>query len=166
MRRGELPPLTWDDVHVDNGVTFLNISKELLRSNRIVHHTKTYKDRDVPLSLFPKALDVLKRVELLHKQMNLDSKFIFWANTENGCITYDTVANFHNRMLRKLNIPTSRECMKGTHAYRRTVVNELRNKGANPQTVANILGQSVQVQESNYYTGGYDLEELKSIANG
>lgn len=163
LRRGELPLLMWENVKEKNGYTYLEISRELLRDNTIVNHTKTHKDRMIPLD--KKAINLIERLKFQHKRLKLNSIYLFPAKNDNGCITYDTVTGFYYRMLKKLSIPTNRDCMKGTHSFRRNVETDMRNRGINPQTTANFLGHSIQVAETHYYINGYNGEELKKVVN-
>ena len=163
LRRGELSPLTWDDVIVQDNVVYLSITKQLKEDNSIVNRTKTNKDRVVPLT--SNAREVLHKLEFLHREYYPNSKYLFPTNKALGCIVYSAVYGFHKIACRNLGIPISKDYIKGTHAFRRTIATEFRNKGVNPQAVSNYLGHNKMTEDLNYYVGGYDNEVAHMIAN-
>lgn len=168
MRRGEIPPLCWQDVHDD----YLSIHQEMLtvfdpdkkkkKQYIIVGHTKTNRARQFPVT--EELRDYFERLKSAHHAGGYDSKFLFPSKKNaNGCITNETVYNFYYRMCKKLQIPTSKDITKGTHAFRRTRITEITNmSGGNLLMASLLLGNSPNVALSNYYTG-INLEEAKRV---
>lgn len=98
--------------------------------------------------------DILKRLKDVHDRYYPDSDFLFPAKTEEGCITNNTVYGFYRRMCKKLNIPISRDLIKGTHAFRRTQITAaVNNSGGNLVMAAELFGNSPEVIRKNYFTG-------------
>jgi integrase len=166
LRRGEIPPLTRDDVTND----YVYIHRELLTAKKtddtpehfvIVNHTKTDRDRYYPMTsalqeFFSRLYDVLDR-------FYPSSSFLFPANNENGCITNNTVYNFYRRTLSNLNIQTKDGIIIGTHSFRRNAITKAVNaSGGNIELVSRIYGNSPEVIRKNYFTG-IDLVNAREI---
>lgn len=167
LRRGEVPPLMWSDVKED----CILISKEQItvkKSDRnekeyfcIVHHSKTYKDRKYPLTSDLQAF--LDRLRAVHEKYGIKSPYLFPADSETGVITNNTVYEFYRRMCRALEIPISRDTVKGTHSFRRNAITKAVNSsGGNVLLASQLFGNSPEVAEANYYTG-LDMAEAKEI---
>lgn len=164
LRRGELTPIRWNDLIYDkSGIVYLNINKRMADDNTVVNRTKTNKDRLIPLT--EKAKELIDRLVFQHKKFYPDSKYLFPTNERNGMLSYYSVYSFHETACRNLNIPISRDFIKGTHAFRRSVATDLRNKGINPQAVSNYLGHNRMTEDLNYYVGGFDTNVAQQIAN-
>lgn len=168
LRRGEVPPLRWSDVH-DSHILIcreqLTVKKteNIPEHFEIVGHTKTYKNRRFPIT--DELEDFLKRLKAIHEKYYPDSEFLFPAKTENGCITNNCVYNYFRRICRKENIRISKEAIKGTHAFRRTRITEAINKsGGNIVMASELFGNSPEVAKKYYYTG-IDLDEARNILN-
>lgn len=118
--------------------------------------TKTGKSRTIPLtecvrSLLDTVLQIQRRTRL--------SVFIFPADTETGCITNATVPGFYYRLCRKKHIYVSRDLIRGTHAFRRTLETKVRNAAG--VDVANaILGHTTRVADDHYYLGA-DMDDKR-----
>ena len=83
-RRGELPPLTWNDVDKDGvRITQSQISHE--NDFYIVGHTKNYRKRKFPMTA--DLQNLLERIKEMHDKYYLNSNFLFPADTKNGTIT-------------------------------------------------------------------------------
>lgn len=168
MRRGEIPPLLWSDVDYTHGYIFIHQEQITVKgqkgdSNKIVSYTKNGKSRAYPLG--DAELEFLERLKHVHDLYYPDSPFLFPADSVNGCITNDTVYQFHRRMLRKLNIPISREYIRGTHAFRRTQIsNAMRVSNGNVDMVASMYGNSPQTIRQHYYVDT-DLEGKRALIN-
>lgn len=171
LRRGEVPTLSEKDIRTreigDIKITSIKVNKELLRSNHIDPTTKTGKDREVILT--QTALNIIEAVRFQKARKGWKTDNLFpaekTATNQSGVISYDAVADFYNRMCRKLGIDTDKDLMKGTHAFRRTVETNLRNNGINAQATGEYLGHDARVGDKHYYGGGYAEEEMKKIAN-
>lgn len=92
LRRGEIPPLLWSDLTFNA----LRIHREQLTVKKdgdipehfaIVEHTKTYVNREYPLT--DDLKDFLERLQSAHERLPSDKKspFLFPAESKNGCIT-------------------------------------------------------------------------------
>ena len=168
-RRGEIPPLTWDDIR--NGCIFVH--KELLMQKKfegqkeqfvVVDHTKTNKDRNFPIT--NDLADLLERLQKVHDTYYEDSKYLFPADNENGCITTLIVYQLYKRICDKLGLKISKEAIKGTHSFRRNAITTLVNRsGGNLIMAAKIYGNSPEVIENNYFTQT-DLDRARSLING
>ena len=156
-RRGEIPPLDWASITDD----YILIAKEQLTVKRnggnvkehcvIVNHTKTYKDRKFPRT--DAINDFLERLEQVHKKYYPNSEYLFPADNENGIITNNTAYNFYRRMLKKLGIEVSAECIKGTHSFRRNAITDVVNAtNGNIIMASQLFGNSPEVAKKNYYT--------------
>lgn len=168
LRRGEIPPLRWSDVHED----YVLICREQLTVKKtgdipehfeLVSHTKTYKDRKYPIT--DELEEFLKRLNKVHQKYYPDSQFLFPAKTDNGCITNNCTYNYFRRICRKEHIKICKEVIKGTHAFRRTRITETINKsGGNIVLASELFGNSPEVARKYYYTG-IDMEQAKKILN-
>lgn len=169
LRRGEIPPLRWSDVHEN----YILISREQLTVKKtatvpehfeIVSHTKTYKNRKFPIT--DELADFLERLKKMHDKYYPDSEFLFPAKSDNGCITNNCMYNYFRRICRKENIKICREVIRGTHAFRRTRISEVINQSnGNIILASELFGNSPEVAKKYYYTG-IDLEQAKKILNG
>lgn len=166
FRRGEIPPLKWSDI---DGC--LNVTKEMIEQKTsvntdkpryaIVSHTKTHKNRKYPLTR--ELMEFLDRLRTAHEENGWDSEFLFPMDNECGCITVKSIYSFYYRMCKNLGIATSKDFIKGTHAFRRTRITEVTNKsGGNIILASQLFGNSPQVAKRHYYTG-LDLEEAKRV---
>lgn len=158
LRRGEIPPLCWDDIKA----SYISISKEQISVKRnggkekehfvVVNHTKTYSDRKFPIT--NTLDDFLMRLRQVHENYYPASKYLFPADNENGIITNNTVYNFYRRMCKKLGIEINREIIKGTHSFRRNAITDVVNAtGGNIILASELFGNSPEVAKRNYFTG-------------
>lgn len=146
-RRGEIPPLTYDDVK--DG--YILIHREMI-GNKIVNHTKNYKDRK-----FPITDDI--QVLLNKLRNNFDSEYLFPG------LKYWTVYSFYERMCKKLEIELSSECIKGPHSFRRNGITTVTNRSnGNFNLACELFGNTPEVAKGHYYTG-IDIEEARRILN-
>lgn len=166
-RRGEIPPLQWADV--SNGT--ISIWREQITINKsrynkkaydaIVEHTKTYKDRDFPIT--NEIAEFLRRLQRAQEEYNLGDKWLFPFKTENGCIRNQIIYKTYKKICDELGIERSRECIKGTHSFRRNAITNAVNKsGGNIFLVAQLYGNSPEVAERNYFTG-LDMDMARNI---
>jgi integrase len=170
MRRGEVAPLRWDSIdrvrlciHVDSEQITVKGESGCENSNKIVPYTKNGTERDYPLADL--ELEFLERLWKVHELYYPDSPYLFPAKNKNGRITNDTVYQFHRRMLQKLRIPVSRECMRGTHAFRRTRISEAAAaSNGDLQMVALLYGNSPETIRSHYLVDN-DLERKRQVLN-
>ena len=155
FRRGEIPPLRWEDVTED----YIWIHREQLLMKEggaeiIVNHTKTWKDRYFPVTKEIRSfLDKLKEI----------SKGEYLFPHKNGCITNQSIYTRHYNMCLALKIPVLKDTIRGTHAFRRNAITEVINKSnGNVYLAAKLFGNSHNVIDAHYYLG-VDLKGAKEI---
>ncbi|MCR5331001.1 MAG: site-specific integrase [Lachnospiraceae bacterium] len=169
-RRGEIPVLEWNDIHLDEEIPYIHISKEQLTAKKsedtpkesfvITDHTKTHKDRRFPVT--DEIRVFLVRLKGVHEEYGLKSRYLFPADNENGIITNNAVYNLYRRICDKLSIPISRDRMRGPHSFRRNGITDFVNSGGNLLMASKLYGNTPQVAENNYYAG-LDLKNAADI---
>lgn len=157
LRRGEIPPLTAFDIRDD----YVSISKEQITvkndgTNKehcvIVNHTKNGRDRKFPISA--DLREFLIRFNSMHRHYYAGSEFLFPADSDTGVITNSVVYNFYYRMCHNLGITVSRDCIKGTHSFRRNAITDVVNfTNGNIILASQIFGNSPLVAQKNYFSG-------------
>lgn len=166
MRRGELPPLKWSDITEK----YIFIHQQQLTVKKldgvpehfeIVSHTKNYKNRKYPIT--DEVLELIGRLKTVHEKYYSKSEFVFPANSENGCITNNTIYDYYRRVCKKLDITVDKNVIKGTHAFRRTKITQvINNSNGNVILASQLFGNSPEVAKKNYYTG-LNLELAKEV---
>ena len=148
LRRGEVPPLEWEDVKK----THIVISKELVGSRKpytLKHSTKTGKDRAFPIT--DMLMDFLKRLHDHDKEYYPGSKFLFPdENEETGFITPNLTYRAHTTACKKLNITIDSYYRKGIHAFRRNHETAFLENGGTLDMAGKVYGNSARVINSNY----------------
>lgn len=168
MRRGELPPLRWNDI----GDRFIEIHQEQITiaaengtpaSYKIVNHTKTHEDRLFPIT--NDISDLLTRLKYVHDRFYPDSEFLFPANTENGCISNNAVYHFYRKVKNQLGFKQDIGVIIGTHSFRRNAIsNTINASNGNIVMTANLYGNSPEVIRKHYFLG-IDLDKATQILN-
>lgn len=165
LRRGEVAPLQKSDIHD----RFIVINKEQItvkkseniihERDKIVHHTKTHQDR-----LFPITSTIQ---EFLDQYLPIVDEYdvLFPANTESGVISNRSIYKLYQRICRRLGIQISRECIRGTHSFRRNQITKVANETGDMMLTAQMFGNSPITIQKNYYTG-YDLEKGRLALEG
>ncbi len=127
LRRGEVAPLQWTDIED----TRIHISKEQLSIKGteeciIVSHTKTYVDREFPIT--DDVSEFLSRLRAVHDTYYSDSPYLFpdYSN-KNGVINNNVVYHLYSRMCKVLGIKISKEYTKGPHSFRRNGITKVCN---------------------------------------
>lgn len=160
LRRGEIPPLTWDDV----SDTQICISKEQLTSGNdfiVVSHTKNYKNRYFPITNDLK--DFLERLKAMQDKYYPNSKYLFPANNKNGIITNRAVYFVYQGICQTLNIEKKEGIIMGPHSFRRNAITDVVNAtNGNIIMASSLFGNTPDVAKQNYYTGA-NLEKAKEI---
>ena len=166
LRRGEVPPLRWSDVH--DG--FIDICREQItvkesadkpEEDHIVSHTKTWKDRHFPVT--QEITRFLEQLRDIHRQFGYESEYLFPAGTKNGVISNNTVYNFYRRMCERLDIPIRRDRIRGPHGFRRNAITDFTNRtNGNMELASRIYGNTPDVASRNYYTG-VDMDAVRGI---
>ena len=168
MRRGEIPPLLWEDVDFKAGTIYIHreqISQQSKRADaeQICNYTKNGKARLYPIADL--EMEFLERLKAVHDKYYPDSPFLFPADSRNGCITNNMVYQFFRRMCTKLGITISKDCIRGTHAFRRNAITEVINKSnGNVVLTAQMFGNSPETIRNHYYVGE-DIEKKREILN-
>lgn len=88
---------------------------------------------------------------------------MFPGSTKYGCINNNVVGDYYSRVCNKLNIPRSKEFIKGPHSFRRNNITKVvNNSGGNILIASQLFGNTPKVAEANYYTG-VDVELARSV---
>ena len=171
LRRGEVPPLRWSDIHD----FWIGIGREQITLKprtgtggkdtfHIVGHTKNGKERQFPITR--EVRDLLERLKEVHRLYYPGSEYLFPADSQEGVITNNTVYNFYRRMCRALEIPVCRDTVRGTHAFRRNAISRYVNlDGGSIEDAARLFGNSALVAERHYFTG-MDVERFRKVLDG
>ena len=162
LRRGEIPPLRWEDFND----LYVCIFREQLTTGKtytIVEHTKNRKDRFFPITNDLK--DFLSRLRAMHDKYYPDSEFLFPADTPNGCITNNAVYLVYQGICQTLGIEIIKDEIKGPHSFRRNAITDIVNAtNGNVVLASALFGNSPEVAKQNYYTGA-NLAIAKDILN-
>ena len=129
----------------------------------ICNYTKNGKARFYPIADMEK--EFLEKLKRIHDRYYPDSQFLFPADTKNGCITNNIAYQHFHRICRKLKIPVSRDCIRGTHAFRRNAITEVVNmSNGNFVLTAQMFGNSPETIRKHYYVGE-NVDTLREILN-
>lgn len=162
LRRGEVPPLKWEDV----SDTCITINKEQLTCGNdfiVVNHTKNYKDRYFPIT--NDLRDYLRRLKIMHDMYYPNSIYLFPSNTASGIITNRAVYYVYRRICKKLGIGSQEDIIKGPHSFRRNAITDVVNAtNGNIIMASELFGNTPDVAKQNYFTGT-DLSLATSILN-
>lgn len=160
-RRGELPPLSWDDIFDDR----IWIHKEQLNTKDgfvIVDHTKTHVERYFPIT--KDVREVIKKLKFVHDNFYPDSELLFPGTANTGAISNNVVYQFYKRSIHNLGIAETPGITKGTHSFRRNAITGTVNKsGGNIYMASKLYGNSPRTAEKNYYTGINLAEALEVL---
>ena len=162
LRRGEVTALMWKDVHEDRiDIVREQISINYSTKKAIVNHTKTYTDREFPLT--DDIKEFLDRLYRAQEMQNIQMDYLFPQDNELGYLKNDSVYYFYRRMCKNLGIKLSRSAMKGTHSFRRNAITKaVNNSNGNTFLVSKIYGNSPEVINSNYYTS-IDMDQARAV---
>ena len=168
MRRGEIPPLLWTDVDFEHGTIYvhreqISMQKKQVDAEYICNYTKNGKSRYYPIADLEK--EFLEKLKEIDEKYYPDSPYLFPAQSKNGCITNNMVYQYFHRMCNKIGIKVSKECIRGTHAFRRNAITEVvNNSNGNFVLTAQMFGNSPETIRKHYYVGE-NIETLRSILN-
>ena len=147
-RRGELPPLTWNDVDEDGiRITQSQISHE--NDFYIVGHTKNHHKRKFPMTA--DLQNLLERIKEMHDKYYPNNKFLFPAETKNGTITNMAVYGVYRRVCNKLGIPISKDVIRGPHSFRRNAITDVAN--ATNGNKFPVFEQKERCQKPRFFQG-------------
>ncbi len=169
LRRAEIAPLEWTDIIDDNCIRIskeqITVKKSAVNAKeyfRIVNHTKTYVDRDFPITEDIK--DFLARLRKVHDTYFPGSRYLFPdSSNPKKVINNNVVYHFYFRMCRKLRIHLCREAMKGPHSFRRNGITKVSNSADGNLLIASMLYGNSPEAASKYYYTGIDLEKARLI---
>lgn len=168
MRRGEIPPLRWEDVDFIRGIIYIHQEQISMQKKRadaeyICNYTKNGKNRFYPIADLER--EFLERLKEVDERYYPDSPYLFPAKSRNGCITNNMVYQFFHRLCNKIGIPVSRGCIRGTHAFRRNAITEMvNNSNGNFVLAAQMFGNSPETIRNHYYVGE-NIENMRDILN-
>ncbi len=165
-RRGEIPPLMWSDVNGDDII----ISKEQLTVRKtqeckqhckIVHHTKNYKNRTFPIT--DDVEDLLKRLKAVHVKNQLNSLYLFPADTPTGVISNCVVYKFYEKITTRLGIKKY-GVVTGPHSFRRNAITNIVNAtNGDLELASRLYGNTPNVAKQNYLTGVDRTQALSAL---
>ncbi|SDB45649.1 tyrosine-type recombinase/integrase [Butyrivibrio sp. INlla16] len=177
LRRAEVCALKWSDIQDSSqGFKIIKIQRELLEVKKgsgnekaygqLVDHTKTWRDRIVPIS--DELEEILTKLRTVTRQYYPGNEFLFPARDKRnttGCIGYRTVYEFYRHMCRALSIPIQKDLIRGPHAFRRNACTDVVNAShGNVIMASKLFGNSPKTLLQNYYSG-YDLSEARDLLN-
>jgi integrase len=143
MRRGELVGLRWSDIDFEAGTVTVACSLSQTRAHG-VQEKSTKTDRVRPIDdLSPKTLDALRRQRSAQNAERLaageryrDSGHVF-QEPLGGPIAPDKATGAFRRLARRNGVATT-----SLHALRHTAGSWMVGDGADPRTVAHVLGHA------------------------
>ena len=165
-RRGEVAPSKWSDIKEEDGIWFVEVRRELIDSfntvgNVIVEHTKTRKNRRVPI--WHEVREFLDRLIIFHQKNNINSEFLFPSKrSTTGCIDLKTPYRVFYEMCKDLGIKLDKSLPKGTHAYRRNFAKRV----GDAELASKLLGNDERVLRRNYYDGVDMKRALQVLSQG
>lgn len=162
MRKGEVCPLTWEDIKEEDGVSYILVHKETIRvfdhgsepMYQNVSHTKTYKNRKVPI------WDELNEFLVRLKDQGFSDKWLFPGRGPDGCLKPDCLYARHRKVCKEVKVEVDNGRRRGTHAYRRNFAKRIDD----PRLATKILGNTEKVLSRHYYDG-YDLSAAVDVVN-
>ncbi len=84
-------------------------------------------------------------------------------STDTVVISGYALYNYYRRTCKKLGIHLSKNCLKGTHSFRRNATTDIINLShGNAELEARLIGHSPEVARKHYYTG-IDLQHAAEI---
>ncbi|SFQ35998.1 Site-specific recombinase XerD [Lachnospiraceae bacterium XBB1006] len=152
MRRAEIPPLRWDDVHWEEG--YIDVHQEEIGKKPyfIKPTTKTDKDRYFPIT--ESVAEFLGRLQENNRIHHPESKFLFPDESQElGCISPNVTYRAHKRICQQLGITIDKNILRGTHAFRRVYLTQFIEGGGSIDLAANIYGNSDRTIKKHYLLG-------------
>lgn len=160
LRRGEVCALQWDDITTDkNGTRYITIHRMLRKvpkhngipeHQEISHHTKTSKDRTIPL--WKEVTDLLDAIY----EISGSGIYVFPGEIADGCLGINAVYKHYTRACSAVGVPIQKDIIRGPHAWRRNFAKRL----GNSYLSSHLLGNDQKVCEENY-SDAIDFEEAR-----
>ena len=151
-RRGEIPPLEWDDVDFQN--RHIIIRKQLIQNGKtsetvIKPQPKNRKTRCYPITTMIQAF--LERLLERNRTYYPDVPYLF-PNPEkpHGIIRLHDTYDFHRMLCKSLEIPINKNFIKGPHAFRRTHESEILNSGGSKEMAGRVYGNTPRTIAMHY----------------
>jgi integrase len=152
-RRGEVPPLCWDDINFEK--RFISFNKSLIETQKgepsfIKSKTKNGKKRTFPMDSY--IVDFLKRLRANNEIYHPDSPFLFPnENLTPPCISITAVISIHYQICRELGITVDKAMMKGPHSLRRNAISGyMTTSTGNKEVAALLYGNSPRAITEHY----------------
>ena len=151
-RRGEVPPLEWDDINIKEKTIL--IRKQLIKNDQtnetvIKPQPKNRKTRCYPVTTMIQGF--LERLLERNKIYYPDSPYLF-PNPENphGIIRLRDTYEFHMMLCKSLEIPINKSFVKGPHAFRRTHESEILSSGGSKEMAGRVYGNTPRTIAMHY----------------
>lgn len=151
-RRGEVPPLEWDDVDFEN--SNISIRKQLLKNDKtnetvIKPQPKNHKTRLYPIT--PMIREFLNRLLERNREYYPDSKYLFPDKKEPlGIIRLRATYDFHHALCESMGIDTNNKLVKGPHAFRRSHETEFMSHGGSIEAAGRVYGNTPRTISNHY----------------
>lgn len=145
MRRGEIIPLTWNDIDFKNRVIRVNKAVEMEHGHPIIKTTKTHaSNRDIPM------LDIVYDV-LKEEKKHTNSIYVF-TSTFNEIHTQNSLKNLLNGFKNECSKIAGKEFEFTFHELRHTCATILYNAGVGIKEAQDWLGHSSAIVTMDIYT--------------
>lgn len=145
MRRGEIIPLTWNDIDFKNRVIKVNKAVEMQHGHPIIKSTKTYaSNREIPM------LDIVYNV-LKEEKKHTSSIYVF-TSTFNEIHTQNSLKNLLNGFKKECSRISGKEFEFTFHQLRHTCATLLYNADVGIKEAQDWLGHSSITVTMDIYT--------------
>ena len=161
LRRGEVCALRWDDITTDrSGHRYITIARMLRKvpkrdgipeHQEITGHTKTSKDRTIPL--WDEVAELLDAIYAITGS----GDYIFPGEAADGCLGINAVYEHYRRSCVAAGVWIQKDQIRGPHAWRRNFAKRL----GNSYISSHLLGNDQKVCEENY-SNAIDFEEART----
>lgn len=181
LRHGELSALTWNKINYNDDQLFLLINQNYSEKYKILKGTKNKKIRNIALS--KRAGEILIQLKNIYGQLNIandDHAPIFlnakgnrinssninktwrgehcrYDKTDNSSSIYLKYRGVVSQLVRENKLPTYIE----PYSTRRTFTSLQAQKGVDPRTVADYIGDRVETVLEHYYGGRENFVPLE-----
>lgn len=165
LRRGEILPLQWRDVTIDEaGEPVLHVEKNAVRNPNLpgnveIRKPKRDQVRDVPIP--QKLYRLMMEYRAEWNVMPLDDAYMFPRREDLSRIMYTTVPT---QKLRKLEQRYLKKATASVHDLRHSAGSELSRIGTPLKVIQQLLGHSDSRTTANFYIGT-DMDQLRKAVN-
>lgn len=145
MRRGEIIPLTWNDVDFNNRLIRISKAVELVHGRPVIKETKTYSSiRTIPM------VNVI--YELLKEQKKISKSIYVFTSTYNNIHTQNSLKTLMNGFKNKCSEIAGYDFNFTLHQLRHTCATMLYNAGVGIKEAQDWLGHSTVSITMDIYT--------------